>query len=158
MPPPYLGEDGYVKQIMFVGIFMIIEGVLEVLFGCLMAFYAAIFPIMMASDPQFKEAMGEAPPGPAGLRPEQLFFWFALAMGVGPLIAGVTRTLGGVFAIQRRNRKFVIAANIVGFLSLTSCYCIPTGIATSIYSIIILLQQSVANAFAAKATANGKLF
>jgi hypothetical protein len=155
-PPPQLGEDGYVKQILFVGIFMIIEGVLELFMFGLYAFYAAFFPVMMAADRNFNEAMEKAGEGPGGMRPDQFIVVTALIMASGPLLAGVARIVGGICAIRRKNRGLAIAANFVGLLSMIGCYCIPTGIATTVYSLVILFQGSVAQAFAEQAMQSKK--
>lgn len=149
-PPMQMGEDGFVKQILIVGIFMIVEGVLETLYGVFVTGFAFVFPVMVANDPKFKEAFDPNMP----FRPEQLLFWTYLVMGGCPLLAGIVRTIAGILVLQRKGRGFAIAANILGFLSLFSCYCIPTGLAASIYSLVILLQSSVATAFAQRALEN----
>ncbi len=49
-------EDGYVKQILVVGIFMIVEGVLETVYGVFVTGFAFVFPVVIANDPKMKEA------------------------------------------------------------------------------------------------------
>jgi hypothetical protein len=149
-PPMQMGEDGFVKQILIVGIFMIVEGVLESIFGIFVTGFAFVFPTVIANDPKMKEAFDPNMP----FRPEQLLFWTYLVMGLCPLIAGIFRTIGGILVLQRKGRGFAIAANILGFLSFFSCYCIPTGLAASVYSLVILLQGSVGRAFAQRAQEN----
>jgi hypothetical protein len=146
-PPVPPGDDTFVKQIPIVGIFMIVEGVMELLYGLFMTGFAFVFPVMLANDPNFKKQMD--PNMPFG--PETFLFALYFAMGCGPLIAGIVRTISGVLVVQRRARTFAITANILGFLAITGCYCIPTGLAASIYALVVLLQTPVAMAFAQRA-------
>lgn len=142
--PPFRGEDGYVKQIPIVGIFMIVEGALELICGIFLVGVSIVMPTVLMSDPNFQKQMDPNMP----VRPESILFWTYLGMGIGPLIAGLLRTISGIYVLQRRGRTFAIVANCIGFISFTGCYCIPTGFGASIYSLIILFQGSVANAFA----------
>lgn len=149
MPPPPMGEDGWVKQLPFLGIFMLVEGSLELLYGGFMTTFSFIMPFILANDPNFQRQMDAQPDMP--FRPEQFMFWLYFILGFGPLIAGVARIVGGIFVLRRTGRMFAIVANVIGFASATGCYCIPTGFATSIYGLVLLLQPSVANAFEQKA-------
>lgn len=150
VPPMQMGEDGFVKQILIVGIFMIVEGVLETIYGVFVTGFAFVFPTVIANDPKMKEAFDPNMP----FRPEQLLFWTYLVMGGCALLPGIVRTIAGILVLQRKGRGFAIAANILGFLTLFTCYCIPTGLAASVYSLVILLQGSVGRAFAQRAMEN----
>jgi hypothetical protein len=149
MPPPPMGEDGWVKQLPFLGVFMLIEGAMELLYGGFMTTFSFVIPIIMANDPNFQRQMEGDPNMP--FRPEQFVFWIYFVLGFGPLIAGIARIIGGIFVLRRTGRTFAIAANVIGFACAFGCYCIPTGFATSIYGLVLLLQTPVANAFAQKA-------
>lgn len=146
-PAPKFGEDGFVRQILLVGIFMIVEGVLETIYGVFVTGFAFVLPAMLVNDPKFKEALDPNIP----IRPEQLLFWTYLVMGGCPLAAGIVRMVSGILVLQRKGRGFAIAANIFGLIAVLGCYCVPTAMVASIYSLVILLQTSVANAFAQRA-------
>jgi hypothetical protein len=144
-PPPALQENSFVKQIPFVGVFMIVQGGLEVLMGFFMLGMLVFMSTVMMNDPRFQEDLQRREQAVVGMRVVTVFYGVG---GGASLICGVLRVVGGVFTLQRRARGFAIATNILGFLSMLSCYCSITGIAASIYSLIVLLQTPVAEAFA----------
>jgi hypothetical protein len=89
--------------------------------------------------------MWKGPNGPAGPPAEffQIFRWFYLVMGLAMAVAFLANVASGIFLRQRKHRTFslVVAA--------LNCLQIPFGTVLGVFTIIILMRESVRKAYAA---------
>lgn len=117
---------------------MIVQGCLELLMGLFLIGMAGVFPAIMALEQG--QARGPEPP-----------VWLLVGvygvMGLGISIPGILRIFAGYKVYRFRQRLFAIITNCIGFLTVFTCYCAPTSIALGVYSLIVLLQPSVVQAF-----------
>lgn len=118
---------------------MIVQGCMELLMGLFLIGMAGVFPALLAMEQG--RANGPEPP------PVWLFVGIYGVMGLGISIPGILRIIAGFNVYRFRRRMFGIVANCVGFLTMFTCYCAPTAIALGVYSLIVLLQPSVVQAF-----------
>jgi len=65
-------------------------------------------------------------------------------MGGGIVLAGFTNLISGFFILQRRGRLFSLI--VAGF----NCLCFPFGTVLGVFTFIVLLRESVAEAYAAR--------
>lgn len=137
--------SGLVSQVRVVAILNAVQGGLELMMGLFLIGMAAVIPMMMMSE-DFR------PPnaGKQGADPESMF-WFMLAlyigMGAGGLLAGILRLVATFKNFRYRSRTLGIVSLTVGMLSVSTCYCMPTGLAILIYGLIVFLNPSVRMAF-----------
>jgi len=95
---------------------------------------------MMFSDPGMWEGKG-APPPKEILEFFKIFVWFYLFAGVMLAVAGVVNILSGVFMIKRKNRIFSLV--VAGL----NCLQVPFGTALGVFTIVVLLRDSVREAY-----------
>ncbi|MEO6052588.1 MAG: hypothetical protein ABIP97_01105 [Chthoniobacterales bacterium] len=75
--------------------------------------------------------------GPPPMEFFSMFKWFYLAFGIWFLIFGILNVLSGLFLLGRKHRMFSL---VVGGIN---CVHIPFGMALGIFTIIVLLRDSV---------------
>jgi hypothetical protein len=136
---------GLVGHVPILGVLMIVQGVLNGLFGFGAAFYAVFIPQIMTQVQQQQQQGADVPP-----MPEDFAFYAYLIGGtiaVLMLSIGVSTVVAGVRLMRFKGRGFGIGTLCFGMLSLFSCYCFPTYLALAIYGLIVLLNPSVKLAF-----------
>jgi hypothetical protein len=128
-----------VSQIPVVGILMIVNGSLATLLGLLFTFAGPLMFTMMQRD------------GPGmGQQEAQILTWMSIVyvvLGSAVALAGVLNIVGGVRALQFRNRNLVLTALFFNILPIFTCYCSPTSLGLMIYGLIVMFQTDVAHAF-----------
>lgn len=145
LDPANLSSRGMVGQVQILGVLMIVQGVFILLMGGIVAFYAALMPMI------FSEMRAEAAQkGTANAMPPEAETW-VLVIGV---IAGLTliaiavlTIVCGVRTLRFRGRVMSIVMLCIGMVTMFTCYCMPTQLALSIYGMIVLLNGPVVMAF-----------
>lgn len=135
--PSSLG-DGYVKQVPVIGILSIVQASLELLV-CLTLVAMSAFMIAMQNSPQLQKT----PNAPS-------VFWMAILYGVLAAVIGIAAVLrlaSGILLLKKKGRVFSIVVSVIGLASVFTCYCAPTSLALAIYSLVVLIQPSVMEAF-----------
>lgn len=132
--------DPYPRQVPIVGSLMIAQGGLESLYGLFLYVLGGIITTV-GSTPQ------------RGEPPQWIVIFFLAIFGTCILGLGVLRIISGVFVLRRRRRILATVVNCLGLGTAFTCYCAPTSIAICIYSLIVLLQPTVAVAFAQESQA-----
>ena len=122
---------GMIGHVPMVAMLLIVQGVLEILFGLMCLAFIAL--IVWAPDPEL-----------AQMRP--------LATLVGVLCVpafgcGLLRIVAGCFNLAFRRRVLGMVALGVGLLTLMTAYCAPTAIALAIYGLIVYVNEPVIAAF-----------
>ena len=148
VPPvaPVFVRSGLVGQVRVVSILMIVEGVLELLFGSFYLVMGIVMPtflnVAMKNDPNFRKGAGADP---------EMMMWVmgAVYLGGGALaaIGGGVRIFAGIRNYQFRNRVLGIVSCILGLGSIMTCYCTPTSVGLAIYGLIVLFNGPVTAAF-----------
>ncbi len=124
---------------------MILQGLLELLFGMYLLFMFFVLPGFVAPP--------SGTQNPA--QQQQIVNVITYYMGIGGpilMILGIARIVAGVLGIQYRARVFGIVTNIVGLLSIISFYCLPTALVVCIYTCIVYFNRAVIQAFAMRAS------
>jgi hypothetical protein len=143
--PPGIGR-GMVNQVPIVGVLMIVQGVLDVLIGIGIAFYAFFMPMFFEEMQRQAAAQGNnAQPMP----PEMGAF---LSIGLGLLsfvivLVGALTIFSGIRLIRYQSRSLGIAMLCAGMVTIVTCYCFPTSLALAVYGMIVLLSPPVRLAF-----------
>ena len=135
-------QRGMVGQVTVLAVLMIVQGVLEILMGLMLAGMAVFMPIMIQM-----ESSGARANGP----PEEMAWLFGGiygTLGLLTLIAAVLHILGGLGAYRFRRRRLGLVAFCFGMVTIFTCYCAPTAVALGIYGLIVYLNAPVAQAFA----------
>jgi hypothetical protein len=133
-----------VSQVLVVGVLMIVNGALSLLFGI---FIAVMGPVMFTVFEQAAAQQG-GPPMPAEAR--GVFTVISIVYVVlGSLVAaaGILNIAGGIRAIQFRSRTLVITALFLNIIPVFTFYCALTSLGVMIYGLIVLFQADVAHAF-----------
>ena len=134
----------FVWQVQIAGIVMVIQGVLELLFGMYLMFLFFVLPGFMG-----------APSGTSNpAQQQQMIDIITYYMGIGGpvlMLLGIARIAAGILGIQYRARVFGIVINCIGLLSIISFYCLPTALVVCIYTCIIYFNRATVQAFAMKA-------
>lgn len=132
-------KSSYVWQVQFVGIGMIIQGVLESLYGVYMILLFSFMPNFTAGQT-------------ANMTPDQrqafdIIMYVSAAIGAVLLLLAILRIAAGVLAVQYRGRLLGIITSLLGLISLMTCYCLPTAVGLCVYTLIIFLNPDVVQAF-----------
>jgi hypothetical protein len=136
-----------VGHVMPVAILMIVQAVLEIAFGLMLAVFAVVMPALVQQAIRQQQAQGgPAPmPGfPGGVGQLALLYG---AMATAVFIPGVVRLIAGIRSLRFRGRGFGIVSLFLGLLSIGSCYCAPTSIGLMIYGLIVYFNSDAAYAF-----------
>ncbi len=126
-------------QIKIVAILMLVQGVLEILYGLMFVAMGPVMLAVIANDP----GTSAQPPPPA---------WVAAiypALGLPALIAGALKIWAGVLNLKHRGRTVGIVALFSGALTVFSCaiYCFPTTLALMVYGLIVYFDSDATRAF-----------
>jgi uncharacterized membrane protein len=132
--------DGYSKQIPIVGVFHIIQAGMELLM-CAMLFFLSFAMTAAANDPKFQQANANK-----GVAPETLVTIF-VCMSVGVAIICLLRFTAGIMTLFKRGRIFTLVVSLIGLLTAATVYCSLTSIGVAVYSLVILIQPSVVEAY-----------
>lgn len=131
-----------VNQVKLVAIFMIVQGSLAGLMGLL---YAVSGPALMAL---FTLDQRNKTPSPEETLVFQIIMWVYLALGGLILVSGILNVIAGIRCLKFRGRTFAIVALFLNLLSVVTCYCAPTGLATMTFGLIVMFDGKVKQAFA----------
>jgi hypothetical protein len=135
-----------VSQVPIIGILMIVNGILCILYGFVQMamgpFMQSIFAMQGAQmPPEAKVQMQQMQ------QMMQYMFWVYIALGTLNAVVGVVSIAAGIPAMRYRSRTFVIIALFLNPATFMSCYCLPTSLGLMIWGLIVLLQKDVAEAF-----------
>ena len=134
------GSGKFVPQVRIVAILMIVQAVLEILFGAYYVVMGFAMPVMMAQQQQ------QMPDEQLEMFNTYFFGFFFVAGGVTIVIA-ILRLVAGILGVTYRGRTLGIVSHIGGFLIIATCYCFPTAIALGVYGCIVYFNADVAQAF-----------
>lgn len=129
-------EDEYLKLL---AIFHFILGGLSVIFiGFLVVHFLVMKEVFMSPD-IWKGGGGSvhAPP----VRFFQIFEWFYVAMGMICILSGIANVLSGLFLQRKKYRTFSI---IVGGVN---CLHVPFGTVLGIFTLLVLMRESVRQSY-----------
>ena len=133
----YVSPDGngkFVPQVRIVAILMIVQAVLEILFGAYYIVMGFMMPAMMAQQqPQLPAEQLE-------VFNTYFFGFFFVAGGLIIAMAGL-RLVAGILGVTYRGRILGIISHIGGFLMVATCYCFPTAIALGVYLSLIHISE-----------------
>lgn len=133
-----------VHQIRVVAVLLMVHGVLAFAMGLLYIGMGLLMPyVTSASGGPFRGGNQQLA--------FQTMFWVYFAMGGPALIAGGVQVVAGWRAYDLRSRRLAIAAVLSGVIASSTCYCAPTAIMMAIYGLVVLLNSTVAQAFAWRA-------
>jgi hypothetical protein len=139
------GNRALVTHVPVVAVFMIVQGVLELIMGLALVGLGFGMPFLM------KEELQRNPPNANGPTPEMMSWIFVGVYGVlGMLVlaGSALHVVAGIRNYGYRSRTLGIVALIAGMAStLVTCYCAPTAIAIGVYGLVCYLNPSVAQAF-----------
>jgi len=134
------GSGALVPQVRIVAILMIVQAVLELLFGAYFVVMGVAMPALMANQPN------QMPPEQQEMFNKFFLGYFLIAGGCAIVIA-LIRLVAGILGVTYRGRMLGIVSHIGGLLTIATCYCFPTAIAVGIYGCIIYFNADVAQAF-----------
>lgn len=123
---------GLVGHVPLVAICLIVQGVLEILFGLFLIACGLFF--MLSGDPEL-----------AGMQPLAMMF---IGVSLPALLCGLLRLVAGIFNLRYRSRILGMAALCVGLLTMITGYCAISSMALAVYGLIVYLNDSVVAAFA----------
>ena len=135
-----------VSQVPIIGILMIVNGVLCILYGI----------VQMAMGPFMQSIFamqGAQMPPEAKVQMQQMqqmmgwMVWVYIALGTLNAVAGLINIVGGIPAMRYRSRTFVIVALFTNVLTFASCYCLPTSLGLMIWGLIVMFQKDATEAF-----------
>ncbi|MCI0684818.1 MAG: hypothetical protein L0Y71_22200 [Gemmataceae bacterium] len=133
-----------VPQVTVIGILMIVNGALCVLYGLLLIF---VGPLMLS----FMNFQGAPPQAQPQIQQAQQMFQIVsivyIVLGAVVAIAGCMNIAGGIAAVKFRSRTFVITALFFNIVPTFTCYCTLTSLGLMIWGLIVMFQGDVAHAF-----------
>ncbi len=133
---------GLVNHVCAVAILMLIQGAFELLMFLGVGAMAIVMPRMMEMELQQRPNAPQPPVSVSTI----LTVEFGVMAGAA-LITAVLHISAGLRNYRFRSRSLGFVALAGGLLTLFTCYCLPTGLALSIYGLIVYLNGSVAEAF-----------
>lgn len=144
-------DKGMLGQVPAVGILIILQGVLIIVAGGLLAGFGLLMPQFFRQMQNNPNMGGNPPPMPPN-------FEFIMAVVYGSLglvlvVVGILTVIAGVRVYRLRGRIFAIVMVCVGLGTCITCYCAPTAIGIAIYAMIVLFNEPVKRAF--QMVANG---
>lgn len=142
-PPP--GNRGLVTHVPVVAVFMMVQGILELIMGIGLIGLGFGMPFLM------QEELQKNPPRGGGPTPEMMS-WILIGvygvLGLLVLSGSALHLIAGIRNYRYRSRTLGIIALITGMATtLITCYCAPTAIAIGVYGLVCYLNPSVAQAF-----------
>lgn len=96
----------------------------------------------MSKDPKFQQTIQNENVS------MEFVMWLYIGLGIGVGVFALLRLMGGIMILRRRARMFSIVASVVTLITSMTCYCAPTGIALTVYSLVVLLQPAVVAEYA----------
>jgi hypothetical protein len=136
--PPATGS--MVGHVRVVSILMIVQGSLVVLLGLVLGAMGFAMPVILNTNPAFREDMVDGPP-------IWIFPVIYGSLGVFLLAMGILNIVAGVQNYRFRGRGLGIFALCAGMAASITCYCAPTAIALAVYGLIVYFNQPVVLAF-----------
>ena len=135
-----------VRQVPIIGILMIVNGVLCILYGFVQM---AMGPFMQSI---FAMRGAQAPPQQRAQMQQvqemmKIFTYVYAAMGIANAAGGVLNIAAGIPALRYRRRIFVIVGLFANIATFASCYCMPTSLGLMIWGLIVMFQKDVDKAF-----------
>jgi MFS family permease len=135
-----------VPQVRIIGILMIVNGVLCILYGfVLMAmgpFMQSVFAMQGAQAPPQQQAQIQQMQ-----QMMKIFVWVYAALGIANAAGGIVNIAAGIPAMRYRRRTFVIVGLLANVATFASCYCLPTSLGLMIWGLIVMFQKETAEAF-----------
>jgi hypothetical protein len=122
---------GMVGHVPIVAMLMVVQGVLEIAFGAMCLFFAAI--MQWTPDEDLDQVRNLVP--------------FIVVFSIPALVCGALRIVAGCFNYFFRRRMLGMVALAFGLFTMMTAYCAPTSIALAIYGLIVLFSESVIAAF-----------
>lgn len=133
-----------VPQVTIIGILMIVNGSLCVLYGILLIFMGPF----MSSMFNIQGAPPQAQPQVQQMQQMvQVISVVYIVLGAASALAGIMNIAGGIAALRFRSRGFVITALFFNAAAFGTCYCLPTSLGLMIWGLIVMFQRDVAHAF-----------
>lgn len=129
--PVVVNGPGLVGHLVVLGVLLIVQAVLEMLFGIMLIGSGAMFYLV----PDLSKMMGPA------------FGAIFAAAGGGMVLLAAVRLAAGVATLRGQGRKFAIVALLLGLATVTTTYCAPTCMALAIYGLWILVNEAVIEAY-----------
>jgi hypothetical protein len=139
---PGMRVRGLVGHVRVLAILIIVQGVLSLLMGLMLVTMAIFMGAMFTFEPP-----PEAKDGPSGLFLGMIMGGTYLTMGLCGAIPGALQIYAGLKLYQFKSRSLGIIALSSGLATILTCYCAPTSIALFVYGLIVLLNDSVREAF-----------
>jgi len=136
-----------VGQIRLVAILSMVQGVLELLYGAMMASVGVFMPALMANAAKNDPNFNRNPAGPSPEFFENFAFWMYMGFGIASAVVGLLRIVAAIQNYRLRGRILGIVAMVVGVVNVIACYCVPTAIGLLIYGLIVYLSPEVIAAF-----------
>ena len=133
-----------VPQVTVIGILMIVNGSLCVLYGMLLVFlgpFMSSFINFQGAPPQAQAQVQQAQ------QVMQVVSIVYIVLGSFVAIAGCMNIAGGIAALKYRSRAFVITALFFNLVPSFTCYCTLTSLGLMIWGLIVMFQGDVAHAF-----------
>lgn len=132
---------GIVRQVPTLGVLMAVQGGLVCAVGLLLVGVGFMFPFLLEMQAQ---QPGAVPP-PGGV--EILMLAVYAGMGMLLLVVGGLTIYSGIRVYRFQSRVMAMVMLGAGFLTIMSCYCLPTAIALAIFGFIVLTKTPVIHAF-----------
>lgn len=132
-----------VRQVTVIGILMIVQSSLLILFALMLVAMAVFVPLAL------QNAGGPGGGGAPGIGQAEIWFVVALygGMGLAILLVGSVQLFSAISLLKMKGYKFGIVALSVGLLAALTCYCAPTAIGLTVYGLIVLLHPTTKRAF-----------
>ena len=136
--PPLMRDQRKVdaENLKLLAIFHFVLGGLAVL-GLGFLFLHWTFMHAIFTNPAMKNPKGSLPPQEFF----DIFKWFYFVMGGFMVTAGILNVVSGACILKRRARIFSIV------VSGLNCFCIPFGTALGVFTIIVLIRDSIVEAY-----------
>jgi hypothetical protein len=142
-PQAYYGpRRGMVNQVRIVAILNGVQGALELFMGAMMLLMGGIFTAMPASE--FKN--------PNDQQVQFIMQVFMFSMGGIVTLLALLRIAAAVMNFMLLGRMFAIVMVCIGLATAMTGYCSITSIAVAIYTLIVLFNREVAEAFTMRAS------
>jgi hypothetical protein len=135
---------GLVGHVRVVSILMIVQGILSLLMGLMLGAMAIFMGAVFTFDPPPGANNGD---GPSPMVFGMIMGGTYLGMGLAGIIPGIMQIYSGFKTYQFQKRTLAIVSVCSGMATVLTCYCSVTAIALMIYGLIVLLDQSVREAF-----------
>lgn len=126
-----------------VAILMIVQGVLSLVMGLVLAGVAAIIPTMIAADLKRQGAQG----GPPAEMMQTFMLAFYGTMAACGILAGLLQIFAGFQNLWLKGYVMGLIGLGAGVLSMGTCYCLPTALGLLIYGLIIYCHETTRLAF-----------